>query len=160
MAAGAKRQTEIFQVLRAHLQTVVRVYITLSAIADNVLYKVGGCVMFESKKKILIYRPTLKQQVDLLRLYSDKCDVEGTDCFTDLLAVPAAMIVLDPGQLSVEEIKQMNEVFKYDNETIIVFTCHITPRLVGVLGPGQDSIFSENMKYLVVTELEKMDIEI
>lgn len=116
--------------------------------------------MFESKKKILIYRPTLKQQVDLLRLYSDKCDVEGTDCFTDLLAVPAAMIVLDPEQLSVEEIKQMNEVFKYDNETIIVFTCHITPRLVGVLGPGQDSIFSENMKYLVVTELEKMDIEI
>ena len=54
----------------------------------------------------------------------------------------------------------MNEVFKYDNETIIVFTCHITPRLVGVLGPGQDSIFSDNMKYLVVTELEKMDIEV
>lgn len=54
----------------------------------------------------------------------------------------------------------MNEVFKYDNETIIVFTCHITPRFVGVLESDKDSIFSENMKYLVVTELEKMDIEV
>ena len=116
--------------------------------------------MNESKKKILIYRPTLKQQVSLLKRYNDKCDVEGTDCFTDLLAIPAAMIVLDPEQLSVEEMKQMNEIFKYDNETIIVFTCHVTPRFVGVLGPDKDSIFSENMKYQVVTELERINIEV
>lgn len=116
--------------------------------------------MDKTKKKILMYKPTLQQQVTMLIQYSDKCDVEATDCFTDLLAIPAVMIVLDPEQLSVDEMKQMNDVFKYDNETIIVFTCHITPRLVGVLGSDQDSIFNENMKYRIVTELRKINIKI
>jgi len=53
----------------------------------------------------------------------------------------------------------MNEVFKYDSETIIVFTCNITPRFAGVLGSDNDSIFNENMKYLVVTDLKRIDID-
>ena len=84
--------------------------------------------------------------------------MEGTDCFTDILAIPAAMIVLNPEQLSLQEMEQMNEVFKYDSETIIVFTCNITPRFAGVLGSDNDSIFNDNMKYLVVTDLKKIDI--
>ncbi len=56
--------------------------------------------MYESKKKILIYKPTLQQQVLLLKRYSDKYDVEGTDCFSDILAIPAAIIILDPEQLT------------------------------------------------------------
>ena len=116
--------------------------------------------MYEPKKKILIYRPTVQQQILLLKRYSGKYDVENTDCFADILAIPAAMIILDPEQLSLKEMEQMNEVFKYDSETVIVFTCHITPRLAGVLGSDNNSIFNENMKYLVVTDLEKIDIVI
>ena len=78
---------------------------------------------------------------------------------TDILAIPAAMIVLNPEQLSLQEMEQMNEVFKYDSETIIVFTCNITPRFAGVLGSDNDSIFNENMKYLVVTDLKRIDID-
>ena len=114
--------------------------------------------MDEAKKKILIYRPSLQQQVLLLKRYSDKCDVEGTDCFSDILAIPATMIVLDPEQLSLQEMKQMNEVFKYDSDTVIVFTGHVSPKYYGVLGPVSDSMFNENMKYQVINELEKIDI--
>ncbi len=102
--------------------------------------------MYESKKKILIYKSSIEQQILLLKRYSDKYDVEGTDCFTDILAIPAAMIVLNPEQLSLQEMEQMNEVFKYDSETIIVFSCNITPRFAGVLGSDNDSIFNDNMK--------------
>ncbi len=116
--------------------------------------------MHEAKKKILIYRPSLQQQVLLLKRYSDKYDVEGTDCFSDILAIPATMIVLDPEQLSLQEMKQMNDIFKYDYETIIVFTGHVSPRFFGVLGPATDSMFNENMKYLFATDLEKMDVDI
>ena len=96
----------------------------------------------------------------MLKRYSDKCDIVGTDCFSDILAIPATMIVLDPEQLSLQEMKQMNEVFKYDSDTIIVFTGHVSPRFFGVLGPATDSMFNENMKYLVATDLEKMDVDI
>ena len=115
--------------------------------------------MYEPKKKILIYKSSIEQQILLLKRYSDKYDVEGTDCFTDILAIPAAMIVLNPEQLSLQEMEQMNEVFKYDSETIIVFTCNITPRFAGVLGSDNDSICNENMKYLVVTDLKRIDID-
>ncbi len=116
--------------------------------------------MYEAKKKILIYRSSLQQQVLLLKRYSDKCDVEGTDCFSDILAIPAVMIVLDPEQMSLQEMKQMNEVFKYDSDTVIVFTGHVSPKYYDILGPVTDSMFNENMKYVVVKDLEKIDIEI
>ncbi len=52
----------------------------------------------------------------------------------------------------------MNEVFKYDSETFVVFSGHISPRFYGVLGSASDSMFNENMKYLVVKDLGKIDI--
>lgn len=113
--------------------------------------------MDNAKKKILMFKPTLQQQVTILMRYSDKCNVEATDCFTDILAIPAAMIVLNPEHLSLQEMEQMNEIFKYDYETVIVFTRHLTPKLFGVLGNDKDSMFSANMKYQVVTDLEKID---
>ena len=116
--------------------------------------------MDETKKKILIYRPSLQQQALLLKHYSDKCEVKDTDCFSDILAIPAAMIVLDPEQLSLQEMKQMNEVFKFDSDTVIVFTGHVSPKYYGILGPVTDSMFNENMKYVVVKDFEKIDIEI
>ena len=116
--------------------------------------------MYESKKKILIYKPTLQQQVLLLKRYSDKYDVEGTDCFSDILAIPAAIIILDPEQLTLQEMTQMNEVFKYDSETFVVFSGHISPRFYGVLGSASDSMFNERMKYRIVKDLEKLVIDI
>ena len=116
--------------------------------------------MYEPKKIILMFKPTLQQQMTLLKRYSDKYDIEGTDCFADILAIPAASIVLDPEKLTLQEMKHMNEIFKYDSNTLIVFTAHVSPRFFGVLGPATDSMFNDNMKYRVVTDLEKLDIEI
>ena len=116
--------------------------------------------MYEPKKKILMFKPALQQQVLLLKRYSDKYDVEATDCFSDILAIPAAIIVLDPEQLTLQEMKQMNEVFKFDFETVIVFTGHVSPRFFGVLGPATDSMFNENLRYFVVKDLEKLEIGI
>ncbi len=116
--------------------------------------------MDNAKKKILMFKPTLQQQVTMLMRYSDKCNVKATDCFTDILAIPAAMIVLNPEHLSLQEMEQMNEIFKYDYETVIVFTCHFTPKLFGVLGNDKECMFGDNMKYQVVTDLEKIDVEI
>ena len=116
--------------------------------------------MYETKKKILMYKPSLQQQVLLLKRYSDKYDVEGTDCFSDILAIPAAMIVLDPEQLSFPEMEQMSEAFKFDSDTVIVFTGYVSPKYYGVLGPVTDSMFNERMKYHIVKDLEKLDVDI
>jgi hypothetical protein len=117
----------------------------------------GVYKMYVTKKKIMIYKPSLHQQVFLLNRYSDRCDVESTDCFSDILAIPAAIIILDPEDLSLQEMKQMNEVFKYDSDTIVMFTGHVSPKYYGVLGPATDSIFNDNMKYIVVKDFEEVD---
>lgn len=43
-------------------------------------------------------------------------------CFTDVLAIPAKIIILNPAKLTHRDYLQMNEIFTWDDETHIIFT--------------------------------------
>ncbi len=54
---------------------------------------------------------------------SDKYDVvDVTECFTDLIAIPAEAVVVCPSKLSSDSIKTFNEVFGKDYDTWVIFT--------------------------------------
>ena len=76
----------------------------------------------DEKKTILIYDLTDEQEALLKESYGAKYEIKKTDCFTDILAIPAMMVVVNPEKLTWPDINQMNEVFKYDFDTLIIFT--------------------------------------
>ncbi len=78
--------------------------------------------MHEEKKKILMYDLTCEQETALAESYGATYEVVKTDCFTDILAIPATMVVVNPEKLTRHDLSQMNEVFKYDFDTLIVLT--------------------------------------
>jgi hypothetical protein len=78
--------------------------------------------MQDEQKKILLYNLTDEQETILSESYGAKYEIVKTECFTDILAIPAKMVVVNPETLNESDISQMNEVFQYDSETLIVFT--------------------------------------
>lgn len=78
--------------------------------------------MLNEKEKILMYGLTDEQENLVKELHGATYDIVKTVCFTDILAVPAEMVVVNPEKMSVMEQKQMNEVFQHDNFTLILFT--------------------------------------
>ena len=84
----------------------------------------GGRIlsMQDEQKKILLYNLTDELETILAESYGTKYEIVKTDCFTDILAIPAKMVVVNPEKLNQSDISQMNEVFQYDSETVIVLT--------------------------------------
>ena len=72
--------------------------------------------------KILTYGLTAGQENLVRERHGTAYKIVKTDCFTDIIAIPAAMVVVNPRKMSVTEQKQMNEVFQHDNFTLILFT--------------------------------------
>ncbi len=72
--------------------------------------------------KILTYGLTAGQENLVRERHGTAYKIVKTDCFTDIIAIPAAMVVVNPKKMSVTEQKQMNEVFQHDNFTLILFT--------------------------------------
>ena len=79
-------------------------------------------MMKNEKAKILMYGLTAGQENLVQERHSAAYEIVKTDCFTDILAIPATMVVVNPKKMSVTEQKQMNEVFQHDNFTLILFT--------------------------------------
>lgn len=79
-------------------------------------------MMKNEKEKILMYGLTAGQENLVQERHSAAYEIVKTDCFTDILAIPAEMVVVNPEKMSVTEQKQMNEVFQHDNFTLILFT--------------------------------------
>ena len=79
-------------------------------------------MMKNEKEKILVYGLTAKQENLVQERHGAAYEIVKTDCFTDILAIPATMVVVNPEKMSVTEQKQMNEVFQHDNFTLILFT--------------------------------------
>ena len=79
-------------------------------------------MMKNEKAKILMYGLTAELENLVQELHGAAYEIVKTDCFTDILAIPAAMVVVNPEKMSVTEQKQMNEVFQHDNFTLILFT--------------------------------------
>ena len=79
-------------------------------------------MMKNEKAKILMYGLTAGQENLVQERHGAAYEIVKTDCFTDILAIPAEMVVVNPKKMSVTEQKQMNEVFQHDNFTLILFT--------------------------------------
>ena len=74
-------------------------------------------------KKVLTFGIMMEQYNIVKEAFRDKYDVvDVTECFTDLLAVPADAIVIDPDMVSDDEVEMLNEVFEHDKDTSIVVT--------------------------------------
>lgn len=79
-------------------------------------------MMKNEKEKILTYGLTAGHEKLVQERHGAAYEIIKTDCFTDILAIPAEMVVVNPEKMSVMEQKQMNEVFQHDNFTLILFT--------------------------------------
>ena len=84
--------------------------------------------------KIIVYGLAEDQQDIIKSRYGKKYDVFDTECFSDVLAIPALLIYIDPKKISVSEMKQLDEVFVEDKDTIIIFTDDLDPKFYEVLG--------------------------
>ena len=78
--------------------------------------------MKDEKEKILMYGLTEEQENLVKERHAAEYEIVKTDCFTDIIAIPAAMVIVNPEKLSVTEQKQMNEVFQHDYFTLLLFT--------------------------------------
>lgn len=114
--------------------------------------------MMDEKKTILIYDLTDEQEALLKESYGAKYEIKKTDCFTDILAIPAMMVVVNPEKLTWPDINQMNEVFKYDFDTLIIFTQELNKDSLSRLESCEivDNHMTTMMHY-VSTDLKKID---
>ena len=78
--------------------------------------------MQNEKEKILMYGLTDTQEAWVQENFGKKNEIVKTDCFTDIIAIPAEMIVLNPEKATAAEQKQMNDVFQHDHFTLLLFT--------------------------------------
>jgi hypothetical protein len=74
------------------------------------------------KEKILMYGLTDEEESKVQNRHGKDYEIVKTDCFTDIIAIPAEMVIVNPEKLSETELKQMNEVFQHDCFTLILFT--------------------------------------
>ena len=63
------------------------------------------------ENKILIYRLSERQNEILVEAFPNEKVMDVTDCFTDLIAIPAVAVVLNPDALTDAETVSFNEVF-------------------------------------------------
>ena len=103
--------------------------------------------------KIIVYGLTEDQQDIIKSRYGKKYDVFATECFSDVLAIPALLIYIDPKKISVSEMKQLDEVFVDDKDTIIIFTDDLDPKFYEVLGHDIVETF-DHMKFYIAKDLE------
>ena len=72
--------------------------------------------------KILLYKIGDMEKTQITNYFSERYEVvDESSCFTDILAIPAVAIFMDPEMLTEEELAQLNEQFRWD-DTPIAFT--------------------------------------
>ena len=103
--------------------------------------------------KIIAYGLAEDQQEVIKNRYGKKYDVIATECFSDVLAIPALLIYIDPKKISVPEMKQLDEVFVEDIDTSIIFTDDLDPKFYDVLGHNIIESF-DHMHFYVAKDLE------
>lgn len=109
--------------------------------------------MVKDLSKIIIYGLAEDQQNIIKNRYSKKYNVFATECFSDVLAIPALLIYIDPKKISVSEMKQLDEVFVEDKDTIIIFTDDLDPKFYEVLGHDIAETF-DHFNFYVAKDLE------
>ena len=72
-----------------------------------------------NKTLIMTYGLSETQMEILRREFPSEYIKDVTDCFTDLIAIPAAAVVVNPDTLADDEKSAFNEVFEHDFNTCI-----------------------------------------
>lgn len=72
-----------------------------------------------NKTLIMTYGLSETQMEILRREFPSEYIKDVTDCFTDLIAIPAAVVVVNPDTLADDEKSAFNEVFEHDFNTCI-----------------------------------------
>ena len=68
--------------------------------------------MNEIKPKILVYKVLPDELASVSQYYENQFEViDESTCFTDILAIPAVMVILNPEALTQDEYALLNEVF-------------------------------------------------
>lgn len=75
------------------------------------------------KQNILLFGLDELEKEAIQQYFGQRFTVlDVSECFTDILAIPARIIILNPAKISKKNYLQMNEVFAWDDETHIIFT--------------------------------------
>jgi hypothetical protein len=75
------------------------------------------------KEKILTYKISPQEFASISEYYGDTFEViDESTCFEDVLALPATMIVLNPEALTEAEYEQLDDLFQWDPDTMLVFS--------------------------------------
>lgn len=75
-----------------------------------------------NKKNILTYGLSEQQNHILQQIFGNEDVLDVTDCFDDLIAIPAAAVVINPVMMRERDKETFNEAFQEDFDTAIVFT--------------------------------------
>lgn len=74
------------------------------------------------RELILTYGLTYSQN-ELIQNTFDCVEIRDvTGCYTDLIAIPTTAIIVDPNLLTEQELEAFYDVFRYDDDTCVVFT--------------------------------------
>jgi hypothetical protein len=103
---------------------------------------------------VLTYGLTKEQVAIVKSLHWYKYKILDTECFTDILAVPAIVIFINPNHLTKAEMAQLNEVFRFDTDTIIVFSEYPSVQMLEVLGSDFSDVIENALNYYVAEDLE------
>ncbi len=104
--------------------------------------------------KVITFGLTKDQVESIKTRYGCKYEVLDTECFTDILAVPAIAVFINPNQLTKSEMAQLNEVFKFDTDTIIVFSEYPDVQMLEVLGSDFSDVIDNALNYYIAEDLE------
>ncbi len=75
------------------------------------------------KEKILTYKISPQEFASISGYYGDTFEViDESTCFEDVLSLPATMIVLNPEALTEAEYEQLDDLFQWDSDTMLVFS--------------------------------------
>ncbi len=72
----------------------------------------------------------MEDDTEIRSLLKDKYEFVDMGVFTDLLAVPADIIFIDPDSLDTDEFKVLNEAYGYSSTEVVIFTKSPRYRLV------------------------------
>ncbi len=103
---------------------------------------------------VLTYGLTKEQVAIVKARYGYKYKILDTECFTDILAVPAIAVFINPNHLTKAEMAQLNEVFRFDTDTIIVFSEYPSVQMLEVLGSDFSDVLENALNYYVAEDLE------
>lgn len=81
------------------------------------------------KEKLLLFGLNEIQEKAIQAKFGERADIEIAEVYTDLIAIPAAAVVVNPSGMSEKEMAAFNEVFEHDFDTSIIMVETVMPEM-------------------------------